>query len=149
MHVPCTVTNIEFGCAVPPGDEGWLCPVCECKMECVEAINSYLNTTFEVENSWEVSARCRFRLLYGCGSCLVFSFCNPFIEDYFTTDVSFCQIGLPSEYITLGPWAKGSAVVSKLWLIMGQITFKCLNCFHFYTFLVSMSQKWRFCQCQS
>ncbi|KAG0632087.1 hypothetical protein M758_1G303000 [Ceratodon purpureus] len=39
---------------IPPGDEGWLCPVCECKMECVEVINAYLGTNFEVENSWEM-----------------------------------------------------------------------------------------------
>uniref|UniRef100_A0A7I4DNG1 PHD-type domain-containing protein n=1 Tax=Physcomitrium patens TaxID=3218 RepID=A0A7I4DNG1_PHYPA len=38
---------------IPPGDEGWLCPVCDCKMECIEAINSYFGTSFEVENSWE------------------------------------------------------------------------------------------------
>lgn len=38
---------------IPPGDEGWLCPVCECKMECIEVINAYLGTHFEVENSWE------------------------------------------------------------------------------------------------
>jgi hypothetical protein len=43
-------------CAVPPGDEGWLCPVCDCKMECVEAINGDLGTNYEVENSWEVSS---------------------------------------------------------------------------------------------
>lgn len=51
-----TVTNFRLGYAVPPGDEGWLCPVCECKMECIEVINAYLGTHFEVENSWEVSA---------------------------------------------------------------------------------------------
>ncbi|KAG0621021.1 hypothetical protein M758_4G262200 [Ceratodon purpureus] len=38
---------------IPPGDEGWLCPVCDCKMECIEAINGDLGTNYEVENSWE------------------------------------------------------------------------------------------------
>lgn len=56
LQIANYVANRSLGCAVPPGDEGWLCPVCECKMECIEVINAYLGTNFEVENSWEVSA---------------------------------------------------------------------------------------------
>ncbi|XP_057839968.1 pathogenesis-related homeodomain protein isoform X1 [Cryptomeria japonica] len=38
---------------IPPGDQGWLCKVCECKLEALEAINAHLGTQFTVENSWE------------------------------------------------------------------------------------------------
>eukprot|EP01018_Ginkgo_biloba_P026552 Gb_17969 [translate_table: standard] len=38
---------------IPPGDQGWLCKVCECKLEGLEAINAYLGTHFAVDNSWE------------------------------------------------------------------------------------------------
>ena len=39
---------------VPPGDEGWLCPICDCKIECLDAINDRLETDFDIEDSWEV-----------------------------------------------------------------------------------------------
>lgn len=38
---------------IPPGDQGWLCKVCECKLESLEAINAHLGTQFTVDNSWE------------------------------------------------------------------------------------------------
>lgn len=44
-------------CAVPPGDEGWLCPACEAKLDCVNHINAYMGTLFEVETGWEVGAQ--------------------------------------------------------------------------------------------
>lgn len=51
--------------AVPPGDEGWLCPVCECKMDCVELINAEFNSKYEVENSWEVSTIMAIACVFG------------------------------------------------------------------------------------
>ncbi|KAH9311801.1 hypothetical protein KI387_026836, partial [Taxus chinensis] len=38
---------------IPPGEQGWLCKVCECKLEVLEAINAHFGTQFAVENSWE------------------------------------------------------------------------------------------------
>ncbi|KAI3704176.1 hypothetical protein L1987_74391 [Smallanthus sonchifolius] len=38
---------------VPPGDEGWLCPACDCKADCVDLLNDYMGTDLSVEDSWE------------------------------------------------------------------------------------------------
>lgn len=38
---------------IPPGDEGWLCPVCECKLECLDVVNAYLGTSYRVEDHWK------------------------------------------------------------------------------------------------
>lgn len=38
---------------IPPGEEGWLCPVCDCKFECLDIINEHFATDYEVEDSWE------------------------------------------------------------------------------------------------
>ncbi|KAL3702268.1 hypothetical protein R1sor_020290 [Riccia sorocarpa] len=38
---------------IPPGDEGWLCPVCDAKVECLNYMNSYMGTDFHVEDQWE------------------------------------------------------------------------------------------------
>lgn len=38
---------------IPPGDQSWLCKVCESKLEALEAVNAHLSTHFTVENSWE------------------------------------------------------------------------------------------------
>ncbi|KAG6549938.1 hypothetical protein Mapa_008449 [Marchantia paleacea] len=38
---------------IPPGDEGWLCPVCDSKVECLNYMNGYLGTEFHVEDQWE------------------------------------------------------------------------------------------------
>ncbi|XP_028556411.1 pathogenesis-related homeodomain protein [Dendrobium catenatum] len=39
--------------SVPPGDQGWLCKICNCKMEILETINAHLSTCFTVNSSWE------------------------------------------------------------------------------------------------
>nr|GEV24024.1 homeobox protein HAT3.1-like isoform X1 [Tanacetum cinerariifolium] len=38
---------------VPPGDEGWLCPACDCKVDCVDLINETQGTDLSVNDSWE------------------------------------------------------------------------------------------------
>ncbi|ERM96685.1 hypothetical protein AMTR_s00001p00272780 [Amborella trichopoda] len=38
---------------IPPGDEGWLCPGCECKAFCVDLVNDYLGTDLLIEDGWE------------------------------------------------------------------------------------------------
>ncbi|KAL2924176.1 Homeobox protein HAZ1, partial [Bienertia sinuspersici] len=38
---------------IPPGDEGWLCPSCDCKHDCIDFINDYQGTKLSIEDSWE------------------------------------------------------------------------------------------------
>lgn len=38
---------------IPPDDEGWLCPVCECKLECLDVVNAYLGTSYCMEDHWQ------------------------------------------------------------------------------------------------
>ncbi|KAK9074000.1 hypothetical protein SSX86_006595 [Deinandra increscens subsp. villosa] len=38
---------------VPPGDEGWLCPACDCKVDCVDLLNDKMGTDLSIEDSWE------------------------------------------------------------------------------------------------
>ncbi|RYQ93747.1 hypothetical protein Ahy_B09g099988 isoform A [Arachis hypogaea] len=38
---------------IPPGDEGWLCPGCDCKDDCIEIVNDSLGTRLSLEDSWE------------------------------------------------------------------------------------------------
>eukprot|EP00252_Welwitschia_mirabilis_P023617 TRINITY_DN6728_c0_g1_i1.p1 TRINITY_DN6728_c0_g1~~TRINITY_DN6728_c0_g1_i1.p1 ORF type:complete len:673 (-),score=177.69 TRINITY_DN6728_c0_g1_i1:1283-3301(-) len=52
FHQRCLEPPLETE-NIPPGDEGWLCPECDCKLDCFNLINDYLGTNFEVEDSWE------------------------------------------------------------------------------------------------
>ncbi|XP_058113596.1 pathogenesis-related homeodomain protein isoform X2 [Magnolia sinica] len=38
---------------IPPGDQGWLCKFCECKMEILEAVNAHLGTRFTANSNWQ------------------------------------------------------------------------------------------------
>lgn len=38
---------------VPPGDEGWLCPACDCKVDCFDLLNDSQGINFSVTDSWE------------------------------------------------------------------------------------------------
>ncbi|KAJ0533338.1 putative transcription factor homeobox-WOX family [Helianthus annuus] len=38
---------------VPPGDEGWLCPACDCKVDCVDLLNDSMGTDLSIEDGWE------------------------------------------------------------------------------------------------
>uniref|UniRef100_A0A803MNB0 Uncharacterized protein n=1 Tax=Chenopodium quinoa TaxID=63459 RepID=A0A803MNB0_CHEQI len=40
-------------CDVPPGDEGWLCPACDCKLDCVDLLNDSEGTRLAIEDKWE------------------------------------------------------------------------------------------------
>lgn len=43
--------------SVPPDDEGWLCPGCDCKVDCIELLNDSRGTKISVSDSWEVEYR--------------------------------------------------------------------------------------------
>uniref|UniRef100_A0A2P2JCF9 Uncharacterized protein MANES_14G158300 n=3 Tax=Rhizophora mucronata TaxID=61149 RepID=A0A2P2JCF9_RHIMU len=38
---------------IPPGDQGWFCTFCECRMEIIESINAHLGTDFSVDSNWQ------------------------------------------------------------------------------------------------
>ncbi|KAA0058215.1 pathogenesis-related homeodomain protein [Cucumis melo var. makuwa] len=39
--------------SIPPGDQGWFCKFCECKMEILEGMNAHLGTRFPLNIGWE------------------------------------------------------------------------------------------------
>ncbi|CAN1164653.1 Homeobox protein HAZ1 [Linum perenne] len=38
---------------IPPDDEGWLCPGCDCKVDCIGFLNDYYGTNLSIGDSWE------------------------------------------------------------------------------------------------
>ncbi|XP_068637984.1 pathogenesis-related homeodomain protein-like [Aristolochia californica] len=38
---------------IPPGDQGWFCKYCECKMEILDAVNAHLDTSFSGNCTWQ------------------------------------------------------------------------------------------------
>lgn len=38
---------------IPPDDEGWLCPGCDCKVDCIDLLNDFQGTNLSVTDSWE------------------------------------------------------------------------------------------------
>ncbi|KAK9286219.1 hypothetical protein L1049_014604 [Liquidambar formosana] len=38
---------------IPPGDEGWLCPGCDCKVDCIDLLNESQGTRLSISDSWE------------------------------------------------------------------------------------------------
>ncbi|KAL1218078.1 Homeobox protein HAT3.1 [Cardamine amara subsp. amara] len=38
---------------IPPDDESWLCPGCDCKDDCLDLLNDSLGTKLSVSDSWE------------------------------------------------------------------------------------------------
>ncbi|KAM7474728.1 hypothetical protein LguiB_021971 [Lonicera macranthoides] len=38
---------------IPPDDEGWLCPGCDCKVDCTDLLNDSQGTNLSITDSWE------------------------------------------------------------------------------------------------
>ncbi|PSS29295.1 Pathogenesis-related homeodomain protein [Actinidia chinensis var. chinensis] len=38
---------------IPPDDEGWLCPGCDCKVDCIDLLNDSQGTNLSVLDKWE------------------------------------------------------------------------------------------------
>ncbi|XP_047341411.1 pathogenesis-related homeodomain protein isoform X1 [Impatiens glandulifera] len=38
---------------IPPDDKGWLCPGCDCKVDCIDFLNNSQGTNLSVLDSWE------------------------------------------------------------------------------------------------
>ncbi|KAF8406239.1 hypothetical protein HHK36_008324 [Tetracentron sinense] len=45
--------SLVFFLTVPPGDEGWLCPGCDCKVDCVDLLNDVRGTDLSIFDNWE------------------------------------------------------------------------------------------------
>ncbi|PHT87461.1 Ubiquinol oxidase 2, mitochondrial [Capsicum annuum] len=39
--------------AIPPDDDGWLCPGCDCKVDCIDFLNDLQGIDFSATDSWE------------------------------------------------------------------------------------------------
>ncbi|CAN6327590.1 unnamed protein product [Urochloa humidicola] len=38
---------------IPEGDEGWLCPACDCKIDCIDVVNELQGSDLSINDSWE------------------------------------------------------------------------------------------------
>ncbi|KAJ6843279.1 homeobox protein HOX1A-like [Iris pallida] len=38
---------------IPDGDEGWLCPACDCKVDCLDLMNESHGSDISIEDTWE------------------------------------------------------------------------------------------------
>ncbi|XP_057788187.1 pathogenesis-related homeodomain protein [Salvia miltiorrhiza] len=38
---------------IPPGDESWLCPGCDCKADCIDMLKDFQETKISIVDSWE------------------------------------------------------------------------------------------------
>lgn len=38
---------------IPPDDEGWLCPGCDCKVDCIDLVNELQGTMLFITDNWE------------------------------------------------------------------------------------------------
>ncbi|XP_042061486.1 pathogenesis-related homeodomain protein-like [Salvia splendens] len=38
---------------IPPGDESWLCPGCDCKADCIDVLKDFHETKISIIDSWE------------------------------------------------------------------------------------------------
>lgn len=45
----------NFWVAVPPDEKGWLCPGCDCKVDCIDLLNETQGTDLSLADSWEVN----------------------------------------------------------------------------------------------
>lgn len=52
FHQKCLEPPLETA-NIPPEGEGWLCPECDCKVDCFDLVNDHFGTTFEIGDSWE------------------------------------------------------------------------------------------------
>ncbi|PHU10389.1 hypothetical protein BC332_22249 [Capsicum chinense] len=52
LYVPDLDQNL-LSVDIPPGDEGWLCHSCDCKVDCIDLLNDLQGTDLSVADSWE------------------------------------------------------------------------------------------------
>eukprot|EP00258_Populus_trichocarpa_P042956 XP_024458975.1 pathogenesis-related homeodomain protein isoform X1 [Populus trichocarpa] len=52
FHQKCLEPPLDTE-SIPPGDQGWFCKFCECRMDIIEAMNAHLGTHFSEDSSWQ------------------------------------------------------------------------------------------------
>ncbi|KAL1210590.1 Pathogenesis-related homeodomain protein [Cardamine amara subsp. amara] len=52
FHQKCLDPPLETE-NIPPGDQGWFCKFCDCKMEIIDTMNAQIGTHFPVDSIWQ------------------------------------------------------------------------------------------------
>ncbi|CAG7886730.1 unnamed protein product [Brassica rapa] len=52
FHQKCLDPPLETE-SIPPGDQGWFCKFCDCKIEIIDAMNAQIGTQFSVDSNWQ------------------------------------------------------------------------------------------------
>ncbi|KAG7545664.1 Homeobox-like domain superfamily [Arabidopsis suecica] len=52
FHQKCLDPPLETE-SIPPGDLGWFCKFCDCKMEIIDTMNAQIGTHFPVDSNWQ------------------------------------------------------------------------------------------------
>lgn len=77
MYVHMFILDNHVLLPVPPEDEGWLCPVCDCKLECLDAVNAYFGTSYGMEDHWKVMSTMKWHCIVFC---VFFFFANALLK---------------------------------------------------------------------
>ncbi|KAF8087288.1 hypothetical protein N665_0593s0047 [Sinapis alba] len=52
FHQKCLDPPLETE-SIPPGDQGWFCKFCDCKIEIIDTMNAQIGTQFSVDSNWQ------------------------------------------------------------------------------------------------
>ncbi|KAG7622305.1 Zinc finger FYVE/PHD-type [Arabidopsis suecica] len=52
FHQKCLDPPLETE-SIPPGDQGWFCKFCDCKIEIIDTMNAQIGTHFPVDSNWQ------------------------------------------------------------------------------------------------
>ncbi|CAA7048827.1 unnamed protein product [Microthlaspi erraticum] len=52
FHQMCLDPPLETE-SIPPGDQGWFCKFCDCKIEILDSMNAQIGTSFPVDSNWQ------------------------------------------------------------------------------------------------
>ncbi|XP_018472029.2 pathogenesis-related homeodomain protein [Raphanus sativus] len=52
FHQKCLDPPLETE-SIPPGDQGWFCKFCDCKIEIIDAMNAQIGTQISVDSNWQ------------------------------------------------------------------------------------------------
>ncbi|XP_010438239.1 PREDICTED: pathogenesis-related homeodomain protein [Camelina sativa] len=52
FHQKCLDPPLETE-SIPPGDQGWFCKFCDCKMEIIDTMNAQIGTHFPADSNWQ------------------------------------------------------------------------------------------------
>ncbi|CAN6919300.1 unnamed protein product [Brassica oleracea] len=69
FHQKCLDPPLETE-SIPPGDQGWFCKFCDCKIEIIETMNAQIGTQFSVDSNWQDIFNEEASLPVGCEATL-------------------------------------------------------------------------------